>query len=84
MGAFIEDEALPRGTMAWTSDGRGIQWCSAAGRMYIPHTAEVEAGDGARVRLVDKIVRQRFASTGIRFERWRCQACGGWHLEREP
>jgi hypothetical protein len=81
---FIEDElARPfTGTMAWTPDGRGIQVCAEAQAMYIPYSTETEDASGKRVRLVDKIIRERFANTGIQFEKRRCEACGGWHLER--
>jgi hypothetical protein len=72
---FIEDE-LPRpftGTLAWTSDGRGVQVCVEAQAMYIGARAEG-----------DRIIRMRLANTGVRFKRVRCRHCGGWHLEREP
>jgi hypothetical protein len=81
---FIEDEVERpfTGVVAWAPDGRGIPVCVAAQAMYIPHSTEVEDEDGNRVRLVDKIIRTRLANTGIRFEKKRCEACGGWHLRR--
>jgi hypothetical protein len=81
-GTFIEDEVTPSGAMAWTPDGRGIQWCAVAGRMYIPVSTDAEDSAGGRVRLVDKIIRERFANTGVSFKKRKCSSCGGWHLER--
>jgi hypothetical protein len=82
---FVEDEAERpfTGTMAWTPDGRGIEVCVDAQRMYIPYSTQVEDEHGHRMRLVDKIIRQRLARTGVEFRKWRCEFCGGWHVERK-
>ena len=82
---FIEDEAERpfTGTMAWTPDGRGIEVCIETQQMYIPYSTEVDDDFGSRMRLVDKIIRERFGRTGVRFKKSRCKSCGGWHIERE-
>jgi len=81
---FIEDEVERpfTGSMAWTKDGRGIEVCVDAQEMYIPHLTEVEGELGGRMRLVNKIIRERYERTGVLFDKWRCSSCGGWHLRR--
>ena len=73
---FIEDE-LPRPfahAMAWTQDGRGVEVCVHAQAIYIS-----ASGNAA-----DKIIRERHSRTGVKFVKYRCVQCGGYHLRREP
>jgi len=71
---FIEDE-LPRPfahSMAWTEDGRGVEVCVHTQSLYISQSTAA-----------DRIIRARYANTGVKFAKYRCEQCGGWHLRRE-
>jgi len=68
------EDKLPRpftGTLAWASDGRGVEVCVEAQQVRY-----------RTVKADETVIEIRRLNTGAEFTKHRCDRCGGFHLRR--